>query len=311
MIPIRDNLSCKSPAHATRALIVLNIIAFVISAFVPESMSDWFFQTFCVVPAQISDAFTSFNLPAMGMAVLSILTAMFLHGGLAHIFGNMIFLNAFGKSVENRLGPARFVAFYVLGGFAAWSFHFMIDPWSTTPALGASGSIAAVLGMYLLFYPKAEFLTFIMAGPYPVLVNIRAYWFLVVWFISQIVPGLDELFKPTVGGGIAYWAHIGGFAAGLSLAAYWQMVSPNSEVCYSPFACKCGHSDCYKNGFSLRHLLGSRNENSSCEHGCDVSEAEVQADLQHGRCNGDNHAPSCCQHTTSSGGGVKPNDETK
>lgn len=309
MIPIRDNLSCKSPAYATNALIILNVIAFAIEMFMPDGMSDWFFSTFCVVPGNITDAFANFNLPAMGMGLLSILTAMFLHGGFAHLFGNMLFLNAFGRSVENRLGSLRFVGFYLLGGFAAWLFHYITDPYSMTPALGASGAIAAVLGLYLLFYPKAEFLTFIMAGPLPLLASIRAYWLLVVWFVSQLIPGLDELFAPTVGAGIAYWAHIGGFVAGLSLAAYWKMLHPVSDVCYSPFMCKCGHEDCVKNGFSLSNLFRRRNEDSACEHGCDVSDDEVQADLEHGRCDGDNHVPDC-EHrhgtTGDAAGGDKP-----
>ncbi len=280
MIPIRDNLSCKSPALATRALILLNILAFVVQTLLPESHQEWFFKTFLVVPANITEAFTTLNLAGMGMGLLSLLTATFLHGGLAHIFGNMIFLNAFGKSVENRLGPWRFVWFYLLGGCAAWGYHFMIDPWSTTPALGASGAIAAVLGMYLLFYPRAEFMTLIMAGPYPMLVNIRAYWFLPVWFLGQIVPGISELLRPAVGAGIAYWAHIGGFVAGLSLAAYWTMRKPVSDVCYSPFVCRCGHDDCHKNGFSLSNIgnLFRRNRNSDCEHGC----ATPKRDDSHG-----------------------------
>ncbi|MBY0548640.1 MAG: rhomboid family intramembrane serine protease [Candidatus Obscuribacterales bacterium] len=293
MIPIRDNLSCKSPARATQVLIILNVIAFAIEMLLPAGMSDWFFSTFCVVPGNITEAFATWNLAGIGMGLLSILTAMFLHGGVAHIFGNMIFLNAFGKSAENRLGSLRFVGFYLLGGFAAWFFHYILDPYSMVPALGASGAIAAVLGFYLLFYPKAEFLSLVMAGPVPVLVSIRAYWFLVAWFVGQIIPGLDELLKPSMGAGIAYWAHIGGFAAGLCLAAYWKMVRPVSDVCYSPFMCKCGHEDCVKNGVSLSSLFRRRNVDSSCEHGCDVSEDEVQADLEHGRCDGDNHAPNC------------------
>lgn len=276
MIPIRDNLSCKSPALATRALIILNFLAFVVQTFMPEAHQEWFFKTFCVVPNTITQSFLTLDWAGMGLGLVSMLTATFLHGGVAHILGNMLFLNAFGKSVENRLGSWRFVGFYLLGGFAAWGYHFLIDPFSTTMALGASGAIAAVLGMYLLFYPRAEFMTFMMAGPYPMLVNIRAYWFLPIWFLGQLTPGISELLRPSVGAGIAYWAHIGGFAAGLAMAAYWVMRRPVSDVCYSPFVCRCGHDDCHKNGFSFSNLFRRSNRRSDCEHGCDTSNDDKQ-----------------------------------
>lgn len=239
MIPLRDNLSCKGNAIATIILIAINCVAFGIELAVPEPATDTFFNTWAVVPAKISAALSSGDPALIGMAALTILTAMFLHGGLMHLIGNMIFLQAFGRAVENRLGTWRFVLFYLLGGFVAWVLHFLTAPNSLTPALGASGAIAAILGAYLLFYPKAKFRTLFMVGPLPLLVSIRAYWFLVIWFASQLLPGISGLINPA-SAGIAYWAHIGGFVAGVGLAALWATFYPVSNVCYSPDPCGKG-----------------------------------------------------------------------
>lgn len=259
MIPLKDNLSCKAFPIATWIFVALNCVAFAIELLVPSAQSESFFNSWAVVPARISHAFASGDPTAIGLALLTVFTAMFMHAGWAHLIGNMVFLQAFGRAVEARLGSLCYALFYLVGGFAAWGLHMFIDPASNVPALGASGAIAAVLGAYLVLYPKAEFktLTFTFVGviPLPMLIVISAYWFLPVWFTSQLISGVGGLLDPKVGAGIAYFAHIGGFLLGLLIAGVCLLLRPESGECYAQLDCGC---DC---------------SNSSC--GCDTHHAPV------------------------------------
>lgn len=257
MIPLRDNLSCKSFPLATIFLIVLNCLGFAVElAYASQGLLQDFVMKYALVPAKVTAAFASGDPALIGGAILTVITAMFLHGGWMHLIGNMVFLQAFGRAVENRLGPTRYVAVYLLTGAAAWYFHYLTDSMSWIPALGASGAIAGVLGAYLVFYPKADFRTLFLVGPFPVLATIRAYWLLPVWFASQLLPGLLALAETVSGPGVAYWAHIGGFAAGLACAGLWAVVRPLSDVCYVPMTCDCSH-DCGKKDFSIKKLFGA------------------------------------------------------
>lgn len=267
MIPLRDNLSCKVFPIVTLVLIALNCVAFAIELMLPESAIEAFFQTWAVVPGKVTDAFTSGNPALIAMALLSVLTAMFLHGGWAHILGNMIFLQAFGKAVEARLGTWRYIGFYLLGGFAAWGLHMLPDPLSRIPALGASGAIAAVLGAYLVFYPKAEFKTLFIT-PLPILAVVRAYWLLLVWIIMQLVPGINELLDPSSGGGVAYWAHIGGFLFGVAAAGLFAWIKPVNSVCYTPLSCDCDCAGkCKKNHNHKWKLVRFWQSKPACNRG--------------------------------------------
>lgn len=247
MIPLKDNLSCRVFPIATILLILLNVVAFGIEMSLTEAETESFFQTWAVVPAKVTHAFQSGEPALIGMAVLSILTAMFLHGGPAHILGNMIYLQAFGRSVEGRLGPVRFLLLYLIGGFAAWGLHWYSDPLSDVPALGASGAIAAVLGMYLCFYPKADILTLFP----PIFVGvIRAYWLLIGWFALQLLWGVSGSLNPEAGGGVAYWAHIGGYLCGVVIASAWALLTKDKGICYVPLKCDhmCSEGGCTKSG---------------------------------------------------------------
>jgi membrane associated rhomboid family serine protease len=145
-------------------------------------------------------------------------TAMFMHGGLLHLGGNMLFLWIFGNNVEDAMGPVRFVIFYLLGGLAALGLQIAIEPNAAVPTLGASGAIAAVLGGYILLYPRARVLTVIFIVFFFTLIEIPAILVLGFWFLQQVLFGAFDLTDPTGGGGgVAYFAHIGGFAAGLLL----------------------------------------------------------------------------------------------
>lgn len=156
--------------------------------------------------------------PAQPATWQTVFTSMFLHGGFLHIFGNMLFLAIFGPNVEEAMGRVRFPIFYLLGGLAALAAQVAISPNSDGPTLGASGAIAAVLGGYILLYPRARVLTLVLIIFFVTIVELPAVFLLGFWFITQIYFGLAGLSDPVgSGGGVAYYAHIGGFLFGLAL----------------------------------------------------------------------------------------------
>jgi membrane associated rhomboid family serine protease len=144
-------------------------------------------------------------------------TAMFTHAGLLHLGGNMLFLWIFGNNVEDSMGPVRFVAFYLIGGLAATALQFLMGPDSATPNLGASGAVAGVLGGYILMYPRARVVTVVFIIFLFTILELPAIFFLGFWFLQQLAFGALQSSDTVAGGGVAYWAHVGGFAAGLLL----------------------------------------------------------------------------------------------
>lgn len=170
--------------------------------------------------------------PATWMTAFS---SMFLHGGFLHIFGNMLFLAIFGPNVEDAMGRVRFPLFYLLGGLAALAAQVAIDPSSNAPTLGASGAIAAVLGGYILLYPRARVLTLVLIIFFVTIVELPAVLLLGFWFLTQIYFGASGLSDPVgSAGGVAYFAHIGGFLFGLALiglfAKHRRSVPPRYPV---------------------------------------------------------------------------------
>jgi membrane associated rhomboid family serine protease len=149
------------------------------------------------------------------LGFVTILTSMFMHGGLLHIAGNLWFLRIFGDNVEDNMGPVRFAVFYLLCGTVAAIAQVAINPSSTIPMVGASGAIAGVLAAYLVLYPRARVLTLIPIFVFIQWAEIPAFVFIAVWFIYQFFAGVGSLSHG--GGGVAFWAHIGGFIAGLVL----------------------------------------------------------------------------------------------
>jgi rhomboid family protein len=145
----------------------------------------------------------------------TIFTAMFMHASILHIGGNMLFLWIFGNNIEDAMGPAKYVFFYLLGGIAALALQLAVGPNSTAPTLGASGAIAAVLGGYILLYPRARVLTLVFIILFFTVIELPAVWMLGIWFAEQAVFGAANLTNPTGGGGgVAYFAHVGGFLFG-------------------------------------------------------------------------------------------------
>jgi membrane associated rhomboid family serine protease len=154
--------------------------------------------------------------PSGPSAWLTLVTSMFLHGGLLHLLGNMLFLWIFGMTVEDAMPRWRYLLFYLLGGLAAGVLEVAIHPGSTAPTIGASGAIAAVLGGYILLYPRARVVTAVLVIVFFTLIELPAWVMLVVWFAEQAIFAVTSLGNPAGGGGgVAYFAHIGGFAFGL------------------------------------------------------------------------------------------------
>lgn len=161
---------------------------------------------------------------------LTIVTSMFMHGGFLHIAFNMLFLWIFGNNVEDSMGRARFLAFYLLGGAAAVYAQSLLDPGSTVPTIGASGAVAAVLGGYLLLLPRARVLALVFLLFFVTVVEVPAYLMLGIWFVLQFLPAIGQAAAPDVaGGGVAYMAHVGGFLFGLALIRLFAQRYPGRE----------------------------------------------------------------------------------
>jgi len=214
MIPIKD----RNPTHRfpifTILIILVNIVVFLYEISLDVKALESFFLTYGVVPFSVNGAFGQGLLDPM--AVFPLLSSMFLHGGILHLGGNMLYLWVFGDNIEDKLGRGRFLAFYLLCGLAATLLHIVIDPTSTVPTVGASGAISGVLGAYLLMFPKARVVTIIPIFFFLQVAELPALIVLGFWFVIQFFNGIASLGYETAGmGGVAWWAHIGGFIAGL------------------------------------------------------------------------------------------------
>ena len=224
MIPLRDNQPTSSFPIITIILIVANVIAYI-----AQQVNPLISETLTMVPAEITHGIDSRHaimlmtddgalhvIPQAPHPLwLTILTSMFLHGSLLHIGGNMLYLWIFGNNIEDALGKVRFTVFYFVCGIAAAFAQIISGPSSTTPVLGASGAIAGVLGAYYLLYPNARVLSIV---PFflAFIVEVRAAFVLGLWFILEVIQGFEGMGMQE-GGGVAVWAHVGGFIAGVGL----------------------------------------------------------------------------------------------
>ena len=204
MIPLRDVIPSRTRPGVTIGLIGFNVLVFLFQSTLPEQTAEAFLVTFAVVPAYFS--------------LVDVVTSMFVHAGLVHLAGNLLFLWIFGDNVEDRLGHGRFAVFYVVCGFVAAFTQTALNPDSLIPMVGASGSIAGVMGAYLVLYPHSRVL---MLFPFPpILFELPAVFFLGFWFLMQFLNGIGTLpiFQSgEMTGGVAFWAHVAGFTCGLVL----------------------------------------------------------------------------------------------
>ena len=209
MIPIRDTTPSKNVPVINNILIGINVVVFLIEL-MQGAGGDRFIFTYGLVPArytidQIARHFT------FSQQLISWISFMFLHGGFLHLLGNMWFLYIFGDNVEDRLGPLRYLAFYLCCGIASGLSHFILNLDSQAPVIGASGAIAGVMGAYFLLHPKSKILTLIPIIIIPLFLEIPAFFFLGIWFLLQFINATAG----HGGGGVAWWAHIGGFLFGM------------------------------------------------------------------------------------------------
>jgi membrane associated rhomboid family serine protease len=220
MFPLRDDNPTTITPIVTWALIAVNAIVFLYQLSLGPNGSQLFVFQYGAIPAVVTGAQ---NLPRNIATVppfLSIFTSMFLHGGWMHLIGNMWFLWIFGNNIEEAMGGLRYFVFYVICGFFASAAHIMSNAGSTIPSIGASGAIAGVLGAYLMLYPRAKVLTLVFVFFFIRLLWIPAGFVLVIWFIIQLLSGSMTGYQS--GGGVAFWAHVGGFIAGIALVGLFK-----------------------------------------------------------------------------------------
>ncbi len=224
MIPIRDTIRTETYPIVNSLIIAVNVLVFLVELSQGQRLTK-FVYIYGLVPArysvpQISAYFSS------GQQVISFLTFMFLHGGFLHLLGNMWSLYIFGDNVEDRLGHFRYLAFYLLCGLASGVSHLVINLHSQMPTIGASGAIAGVMGAYFVLYPRAKVLTLVPIFFFFYFFELPAFLFLGIWFIFQFLSAAGASAQA---GGIAWWAHIGGFVFGIIFLKLFQML-PESGV---------------------------------------------------------------------------------
>jgi membrane associated rhomboid family serine protease len=214
MIPLKDDNPTRSFPFVTIVLIVINCLLFIIELMQGERIIS-FINSYGCIPYEITvgddiEPFIFFPVR------LTILTSMFLHGGWMHLIGNMLYLWIFGNNIEDRVGHFRFIFFYIITGIVATLAQILVSPYSRIPQIGASGAISGVLGAYLLLFPKAKVLTLVPIVYFIRIIRIPAFIVLGFWIVLQIINGFVS-YSNTAQGGIAFFAHIGGFIAGLGL----------------------------------------------------------------------------------------------
>ncbi len=216
MFPVSDVIPSRTTPFVTVGLIAANALAFLYELQLRPADLQVFTEVFGVVPA-------AFAWP-------TVLTSMFLHGGWMHMLGNMLYLWIFGDNVEDRLGHVGFLIFYLFCGTAAALAQVAVNPLSFVPMIGASGAIAGVMGAYFVLYPRSRVLTAIFVIVFMDLVEIPAIFFLGIWFMMQLFSGVGSLGAHSAGGGVAFWAHVGGFVTGLLIGLAWRVREASRNV---------------------------------------------------------------------------------
>lgn len=210
MIPIRDQIPTRRTPIVTYALIAANVIVFLLEWLAGAGQEALVYE-FALIPAEVTAGLDLSD-------VRDIFTSMFMHAGLAHLLGNMLYLWIFGDNVEDSMGSLKYLSFYLIGGVVASMTHILTNPNSQIPTVGASGAIAAVLGGYLVLFPQSRVLTIIPLGFFIRVTMIPAIIVLGFWFVLQFFSGILSLGATEDVGGVAFWAHVGGFVAGVVLA---------------------------------------------------------------------------------------------
>ncbi len=221
MFPLKDNIPTEHFPVVTVLLIAANVFVYFLLQDallgLPEGGNggDWPVGQYAFIPCELTGDGPCRTQPGGPADWVTVFTAMFMHGSILHLGGNMLFLWIFGNNIEDSMGPVKFVLFYLLGGLAATALQVVVDPASEIPNLGASGAVAGVLGGYLLLFPRARVITVIFIVFFFTIVELPALLILGFWFVQQILFGYFDLNSAGEEGGVAYFAHIGGFVFGL------------------------------------------------------------------------------------------------
>ena len=221
MFPLRDDNPITVTPVVTWALIAINVAVFLYQVSLPPSAAQLFVYQFGAIPAVV---FGVKSLPVQVATIpplMSIFTSMFLHGGWMHLVGNMWFLWIFGNNIEEAMGHVRYLAFYLICGILASASHILSAPASTVPSIGASGAIAGALGAYIMLYPRARVWTLIFLGFFIRLMYLPAGVILGFWIVLQFINGSMMMGRQDTGG-VAFWAHVGGFIAGILLVGLFK-----------------------------------------------------------------------------------------
>jgi rhomboid family protein len=220
MIPLRDNQAIRRVTAINLALIAANFAVFAYELSLGGALGR-FVYAYAMIPAHVTQVFEGGREaarlavdPSAPPALETLVTSMFLHGGILHVAGNMLYLFIFGAAVEEAMGHLRFALFYFAAGIAAALAMAAFTPHSSVPVIGASGAIAGVLGAYFVLYPRARILTVLPIFVFLYFVEVPAVAYLLVWFIAQLYWGLAST---DAAGGVAWWAHVGGFLFGVAL----------------------------------------------------------------------------------------------
>jgi membrane associated rhomboid family serine protease len=233
MFPIRDTIRSRSLPIVTYTLIAINVFVFLLSISLGSNVYNHLVDVLGLVPGEIT--------PARPFGLLTLVSAMFLHGGWFHLISNMWILFIFGDNVEDRMGRKRYLLFYMLSGIIAGVVYtsvitFFYSARSAalqTPTIGASGAIAGILGAYFVMFPRARVTTLIPIFFFPWFIDIPATLFIGVWFLTQLSSGLLSLGAQVDFGGIAWWAHIGGFLVGVLLGRLFVPPTPKRPLQYA------------------------------------------------------------------------------
>jgi membrane associated rhomboid family serine protease len=221
VVPLHDNNPTTITPYVTYGLVGANVFIFLYQLSLTPQQLQEFFRIAAVVPCELSGSCPSLAVNQALPEWMTLFTSQFLHGGFLHIAGNMLFLWVFGNNIEDRLGHVKYLIFYLACGALAALAQWFFSQNSQIPSLGASGAIAGIMGAYILRFPRAQVLTLLPLGIIITTVRIPAFFFLGFWFVQQAFYGIAELQVPSnIGmqsGGIAYWAHAGGFVFGAIL----------------------------------------------------------------------------------------------
>ena len=219
MLPLRDNIPASRFPAATVTIIILNVIVFLHELSLGPSLEEMLLG-YSIIPARYTNREIALQFSLLDQ-ITPFFTSMFLHGGWLHLLGNMWTLWIFGDNVEDRMGPVRFLFFYLFCGFIAGLVHWLTNLDSVVPTVGASGAIAGVLGAYLFLFPFARVIVLVPVFIFPFFFELPAVTYLGFWVIAQIFSGTLVLATGADVGGIAWWAHVGGFVAGISLQFFF------------------------------------------------------------------------------------------